>query len=147
MNKFLAATPLLLLAAASDSLPIQPGKWQTTITTLDVQMPNGPPGVGAALRGKPPQVVTACVTPQQAAAGPRGVIGASKGACRYTSFTASGGRLNGVMTCNFGTGTMTATSTGRYTATTLDINGTSVMTGKMRMTTKTHTVSRRIGPC
>jgi uncharacterized protein DUF3617 len=147
MNKFLAATPLLLLTAASGSLPIQPGKWQTKITILDIQMPGGPPGVAAAMRGKPPQVVTACVTPQQAAAGPRSVVEASKGACRYTSFNASGGRLNGAMSCKFGAGAMTATSSGTYTATSMDIYGTSVMTGQMRMTTKTHTVSRRIGPC
>ncbi|MFA6114846.1 MAG: DUF3617 domain-containing protein [Sphingomonas sp.] len=147
MNKFLAAAPLLLLSAASDSLPIQPGKWQTSVKILDVQMPGGPPGVVAGMRSQPAQVVTACVTPQQAAAGPRGVMEASKGKCRYTSFNASGGRLTGVMTCAFATGAMTVTSNGSYTATSLDINGTSVMTGKMRMTTKTHTIGRRIGPC
>ncbi len=147
MNKFLAAAPCCSSPPASGSLPIQPGKWQTTVTILDLQMPNGPPGVMAGIRGRPPQVATACVTPQQAANGPRAVLEASKGKCRYTSFNASGGRFNGVMSCTFATGAMTVTSNGSYTATSLDINGTQVMTGKMRMTTKTRTVSRRIGPC
>lgn len=147
MNRFLAAAPLLLLLAASGSLPIQPGKWQTTVTILDVQMEGGPPGVAAGMRGQPPQVATACVTPQQAANGPRSVMEASKGKCQYTSFNASGGRLTGVMACTFGSGGMTVTSNGTYTATSLDISGTSVMTGRMRMTTRTHTVARRIGAC
>ncbi|MDB5705354.1 MAG: hypothetical protein JWN66_2470 [Sphingomonas bacterium] len=147
MKRLLAAAALLLLPAASGSLPIQPGKWQTIVTILDVQMPSAPPGVRAGMRGRPPQIVTACVTPQQAAAGPQAVLAASKGKCRYTSFNASGGRLNAVMQCGFATGAMTVTSTGAYSATTLDLNGSSVMSGKMQMTMKTHTIGRRLGPC
>ncbi|MES1974124.1 MAG: DUF3617 domain-containing protein [Pseudomonadota bacterium] len=147
MHRFLAAAPLLLLPAASGTLPIQPGKWQTTVTILDVQMPSAPPGVSAGIRGQPPQVATACVTPQQAAAGPRTVLQASRGKCQYTNFSAIGGRLNAVMTCGFASGAMTVTSNGTYTATSLDLNGTSVMSGKMRMTMRTHTIGRRIGGC
>jgi hypothetical protein len=147
MNKLLAAAPLLLLPAASGNLPIQAGKWQTVVTILDVQMPSGPPGVVAGLRHQSPQVATACVTPQQAADGPRAVLQASHGKCRYSRFNATGGHMSAVMTCGFGSGGMTATSNGSYTATSLDLTGTSVMSGKVPMTMKTHTVGRRVGAC
>lgn len=147
MNRLLAAAPLLLiLPAATSSLPIQPGKWQSTVTILDMQSPRMPPGVGAAMRAHP-TTVTACVTAAQAADGPRAVLQGSHGKCRYTSFNAAGGRLSAVMVCNFGSGTMTVTSSGTYSATTMDVSGSSVTTGRMQMTSKSRTSSRRVGPC
>ncbi|WP_337128868.1 hypothetical protein, partial [Staphylococcus aureus] len=68
--------PLPLLAAAAT--PIQPGKWRTTVTVVDMTMPGMPPGVAAMMKRKP-TVVTACVTPADAAAGPRRVIEKTNG--------------------------------------------------------------------
>ncbi len=147
MNRLFAAAPLLLiLPAATSSLPIQPGKWQSTVTILDMQSPNMPPGVGAGMRAHP-TTVTACVTAAQAADGPRSVLQNSNGRCHYTTFNATGGRLNAVMVCAFAQGTMTVTSNGTYTATTMDVSGSTVTTGRMQMTSKSHTSGRRIGPC
>ncbi|MEO6215760.1 MAG: DUF3617 domain-containing protein, partial [Sphingomonas sp.] len=147
MNRLLAAAPLLLiLPAAGPSLPIQPGKWQSTVTILDMQSPHMPPGAGAGMRAHP-TTVSACVTAAQAADGPRAVLQGSHGKCQYTSFNASGGRFSAVMHCAFGRSTMTVTSNGTYTATTMDVTGSSSTTGPMQMTTKSHTVARRIGGC
>jgi len=149
MNRLLAvaAVPLLLtLAAAGPSLPIQPGKWQSTVTILDMQSPHLPPGVAAGMRAHP-TTVTACITAAQAADGPRAVLQGSNGKCRYTSFNATGGRFNSVMVCTFASGSITATSNGTYTPTTLDVSGSSVMTGRMQTTSKTHTSARRVGAC
>jgi len=147
MNRLLAAAPLLLiLPAAGPSLPIQPGKWQSTVTILEMQSPNMPRGVGAAMRSHP-TTVNACVTAAQAANGPRAVLQGSNGKCRYTTFNATGGHLSAVMVCAFGSGTMTVTSNGTYTATTMDVSGSSVTTGRMQMTSKTHTSGRRVGSC
>jgi hypothetical protein len=147
MNRLFALTPIfLLLPAAGSSLPIQPGMWQSTVTILDMQSPRLPAGVGAGMRAHP-TTVTACVTAAQAADGPRAVLQGSNGKCHYTSFNASGGRLSAVMQCAFTRGTMTVTSNGSYTATTMDVNGSSSATGPMQMTSKTHTVARRIGGC
>jgi len=147
MNRVLAAAPLLLaLPAATSSLPIQPGKWQSTVTILDMQSPHMPPGAGAAMRAHP-TTVTACITAAQAADGPRAVLQGSNGKCRYTSFNATGGRFNAVMVCTFASGGITATSNGTYTSTTMDVSGSSVMTGRMQTTSKTHTSARRVGPC
>jgi hypothetical protein len=137
---------LLILPAATSSLAIQPGKWQSTVTILDMQSPRMPPGVAAGMRAHP-TTVTACVTAAQAADGPRSVLQASNGKCRYTSFNAAGGRLTAVMVCAFASGSMTVTSNGSYTPTTMDVSGSSVTTGRMQMTTKTHTSGRRVGAC
>lgn len=145
MKRLLLALPALLLPAAAD-LPIQPGKWQSVVTILDMQSPNMPPGVGAAMRAHP-TTVTACVTAAQAADGPRSVIANSHGKCHFTSFSTAGGRINSVMQCAFATGTMTVTSTGSYTPTMMDVTGSSVTTGRMIMRSKTHSVSRRVGAC
>ena len=147
MNRLFAAAPLLLiLPAAGPSLPIQPGKWQSTVTILDRQSPLLPRGAGAAMRAHP-STLSACVTAAQAADGPRAVLQGSNGKCRYTSFNATGGRFNAVMVCTFASGSITATSNGTYTPTTLDVSGSSVMTGRMQTTSKTHTSARRVGPC
>jgi len=148
MNRLLAACPvLLLIAAAGSGLPILPGKWQTIVTLTDLKMPGAPPGLGAAIRARPTKI-TACLTPAQAANGPRAVLQGSKGKCRYTRFDVAGGRFNAVMQCAFGSGTMTTTSTGSYTATTMDVVGSATMkTPSGITTTKSRLVGRRIGPC
>ena len=146
MNRLLAVAPALLLSAAGPSLPIQPGKWQSTVVITDMQSPNMPPGVGAAMRAHP-TTLTACVTAAQAANGPRAVLQGSNGKCHYTSFNATGGRFNSVMVCTFASSTMTVSSVGSYTATTLDVSGSSVTTGRMQVTSKSHTSARRIGGC
>src|SRR5436190_210016 len=128
MNRLFALTPIfLLLPAAGSSLPIQPGMWQSTVTITDMQGPHIPPASGAAMRAHP-TTVTACVTAAQAADGPRAVLLNSHGKCHYTSFNASGGRFNAVMQCAFARSTMTVTSNGSYTATTMDVNGSSSST-------------------
>ena len=147
MHRLLAAVPIGLLVAAGPALPIMPGKWQSTVTITDMQMPNAPPGMAAAMRAHP-TTVSACVTPQQAADGPRAVLQGSKGKCRYTRFNAAGGRFDAVLLCSFASGSMTTTSTGSYTATTMDMVGSAKMTTPRGATvTKTHVVGRRIGPC
>lgn len=146
MKRIMFAAPLLLLLPAASTLPIQPGKWQTTVTILDVRMPNAPPAIAAAMRGRP-QIFTSCVTPAQAAAGPRSVMEASKGKCRYTSFDATGGQLHGVLQCAMGGGQMTVTSNGTYSATGIDVDGRTTTTGRMSMTMRTHTRGRRVGGC
>jgi len=146
MNRLIAATPILLLLPAAADLPIQPGKWQSIVTIVDVQMPNAPPGMADRMRAKP-QVFTNCVTPAQAANGPRTLMQATSGKCRYSTFSAAGGRINAVMSCDFGQGAMTARSSGTYTATTLTVTGSSATTGRMPMRMTTRTAARRLGAC
>ncbi|MBX9813549.1 MAG: hypothetical protein A4S12_08805 [Proteobacteria bacterium SG_bin5] len=138
----LAALPLL---GAGDAALIQPGKWENRAEILTVDMPGAPPRLLAAMKGRP-QVITSCVTPAQAALGPRDLLNRDR-ACRFTRYDARGGRIATEMVCTRPTGTMRATSSGRYTLTSYEVSGSMVMTGRARMTMTTRTTGRRLGPC
>lgn len=134
----------LVLAAAGPAL-ITPGKWENRIEVIDVQMAGAPPGVAAAMKGRP-QVITSCVTAEQAAAGPRTLLNADKG-CRFTRYVATNGRLDSALECVRPGSTLRATTTGTYTATSYQSTGQSVMSGRVRMTMKTRNTGRRVGAC
>lgn len=140
----LALAPCLLLAAAGD-VTIAPGKWTATVEILDITMANAPPGVAAAMKGRP--ITTSyCVTPEQARQGVRGALRAESG-CRFTAFDVIGNRVQTRMSCNRPTGTMTAISGGTYTPTGYAMSSTMSATGQMAMTMKSRATGRRIGPC
>lgn len=141
----LAAALTLPLAATAQDMAIQPGKWQTTVTIVDVQMPRAPPDIAAAMKERP-TTVTACVTPEQAKAGPRAALKANAG-CRFTEYSAARGRIATKMVCNRPGGAMTAVSSGTYSATRYDMIGKAVMGDAMKGTVTTRTASRRIGGC
>lgn len=140
----LVLSGLLAGAAHAADSPVTPGKWQTTTTILSMAMPGMPPGVLKSMQAKP-TTLTICITPQQAAAGPRDMISQSNGACRYRSFSAVGGRINAVMACNAGqAGPQTIAISGSYSTAAYDI------TSKMRggaMQSSARTVGKRLGPC
>ena len=140
---------ILVLSAAltvAAATPIQPGKWVTTVTILDVAMPGTPPQVAAAIKGHP-TTVSACVTPADAAKGPRAAIEKTNGRCRYTDYTMSGGRISSTMVCSQPGGAMTVHAIGSYTPTSVSVEGTGMMTGARAMTIHTRTVGRRVGGC
>ena len=83
MKKIIAPLGLLLVAAAGPDMAIAPGKWTTTIVMDDVQIAGAPPGVAAAMKGRP-MVTTYCVTPEQARQGVRGALKPETG-CRFTA--------------------------------------------------------------
>lgn len=139
-----AALLPLALGAAGTAL-IQPGKWENRVEVISVDMAGAPPQVAAALKGRP-QVITSCVTPEQAAYGPRQLMNTDK-ACRFVRYDTAGGRISSELVCNRPSGTMRATATGTYTPTSYQTSGTMVMTGRARMTMRTRTSGRRLGPC
>jgi len=133
-----------LASAAKAESPVTPGKWQTTTMVESMSMPGMPPEMAKRMMGKPMNV-TICITPKEAAAGPRDVIGKSNGACRYRSFAATAGRINAVMECKTGAPTpqLIAVS-GTYSQVAHDIR--SKMSGGA-MQSVSRTMGKRIGPC
>ena len=132
---------ILLAAAAPPSVvPVQPGRWQYSVTILDAQMP-GAPQVATMMRGHVTNT-SYCLSPADAAAGPRGVVERSGGRCRFTSFNQVGPHVTGTMVCDRG---MTITSSGTYTPTAIDVAGRMTGPNGMRMTTRT--TGRRTGAC
>jgi Protein of unknown function (DUF3617) len=133
-----------LASAASAQSPVTPGKWQTVTTVESMTVPGMPPELAKSMTGKPLRAAI-CITPEQAAAGPRDVIGKSNGACRYRSFAAAAGRITAVMECKAGSaGTQTIAIAGSYGPSFYDIR--SKMSGSAMQSTS-RTVGKRLGPC
>ncbi|WP_066589708.1 DUF3617 domain-containing protein [Sphingomonas pruni] len=132
------------------SLRMQPGKWETTITTLETKTSGLPAGMPAGMTPpKPaPQTITACVTPEQATKGPGEMLKNAKVDCTIKNSTFTGGRIASEASCKLPNGTMTMNTTGSYSPTevTYDTEA-AISAGPVSSTTKTHTVSRRIGEC
>ena len=139
----LLAIPLIG-AAPPVQLPIQPGRWAQTVVITDVQ--GGPPGFAQMMRGHSTSVST-CITPQDAAAGPRAAIEHSGGNCRFTRYGFANGRIAGSMTCSTPASTTTTETSGSYTPVAMDIVGRSVTTGRMAMRVTTHVTGHRTGAC
>lgn len=133
-----------LASVASAESPVTPGKWQTTTMIESMSMPGMPPEMSKRMMGKPISA-TVCITPEQAAAGPRDMIGKSNGACRYRSFSAVAGRISGVMECKTGTPTPQVIAvSGTYSPIAYDIR--SKMSGGA-MQSSSRTMGKRLGPC
>jgi hypothetical protein len=142
------ATVMLVLglssAASAAESPVTPGKWQTTTMIESMTMPGMPPEMSKRMVGKP-MSATYCITPKDAAAGPRDVIGKSNGACRYRSFAAAAGRISAVMECKAGgDGPQVIAISGSYSPTGYDIR--SKMSGGV-MQSVSRTMGKRLGPC
>ena len=133
-----------LASAANAESPVTPGKWQTTTMIESMSMPGMPPEMAKRMMGKP-MSATICITPKEAAAGPRDVIGKSNGACRYRSFAAAAGRIKGVMECKTGAPTSQVIAiSGTYSPVAYDIR--SKMSGGA-VQSVSRTVGKRLGPC
>lgn len=143
--RIVASLALLGVAAAPPGPIITPGKWENRVEILDVQLKGAPPGVAAAMKGQP-MVVTSCITPKQAEAGPQSAMNADK-ACRFVRYSATGGQIASELVCNRPNGTMRVVSQGTYTPTSYAVSGTGTMSGRMSMTMKSRTTGRRLGGC
>lgn len=145
MKHLFSIAALPLLVGAADPMLIQPGKWQTTVTVIDMKMPKAPPGMAAAMKGRP-MTTSHCVTAEQARQGPRAVLKADSG-CRFTKYSAANGRIATTMVCNRPGGSMTAVSNGSYTPTSYQMTGQTTATGQMPMTMTSRAVGKRTGTC
>lgn len=134
-----------LLVAAGPDVVITPGKWTTTVVIDDVSMAGAPPGVAAAMKGKP-ITTTYCVTPEQARQGVRGALKPQTG-CAFTQFSVVGTRIATRMTCSRPGGTMTSVGSGTYTPDSFAMTSATTSTGRMAMTMKSHAMGKRVGGC
>jgi len=142
MRIFLIALAVALPTAVSAQM-VQPGQWETVSTVTSVKGGNFPPAVAAAMRGRP-TVIRHCVTPAEAAAGPREMMKPSTG-CKFDRFSMVGGRYAALMRCDRPGSSMTVNATGAYTPVSAESTATMVMKGRMAMTMTATTKSRRIG--
>ncbi|HEX7693582.1 MAG TPA: DUF3617 domain-containing protein [Sphingomonas sp.] len=127
------------------ALGLQPGKWETKVEVVDMQMSGMPAGMTVP---KPePVTTTTCMTPEQAAKGPGDLLKQVNADCTINSSTFAGGKIAVDMNCKLPMGTMAMKSTGSYTPTSMTSDAEVSMTGRGSMTEKTHTEAHRIGEC
>ncbi len=124
---------------------IQPGEWEMTSTTKAVEMPNAPPQVAQMMAGRSTSI-RHCITPQDALNGGREMMKANK-SCTFSRYEMSAGKLEAEMTCSQGGGTMTAVTSGTYTATTMASTSHMVVNAPAPMTITTSMTGKRVGSC
>lgn len=135
----------MLAAGAAQAGPIQPGLWEITSRVETISIPNAPPAVAQAMRGRPTSI-RSCVTPDQAQQGPREMMKGDK-SCTVTRYRMVGGAFDSEITCKRPTGTMTASSSGRYTPTSFTARSQTKATGQMAMAMTATLSGKRVGPC
>jgi hypothetical protein len=141
------------------SLGLQPGKWESTTTTLDMTTTGMPANMPKNMMPqKPgPQTVTACLTTEQASKGPaqllQDAIAKLKTAkvkvdCTITNSTFAGGKIDSAASCTLPTGTLSTKTSGTYSATAASYDSESTLnSGSINSVTKTHTDTHRVGEC
>ena len=140
----------LLIIPVSGQAQVTPGQWETVVTIKSMEMPGAPPQVAQMMKsrmaGGKPTRTTYCVTPDDAKRGPQELFKQNP-SCRFTKFSMAGGTISTEMTCRQEGGTMTARSSGRYTAKAFNVNSSVTMSGQMSMRMSSSNVGRWLGPC
>jgi len=143
--RVLTIVAAIALPSVASAQMLQPGMWETTSTVTSVKGGNFPPNVAAMMKGRP-TVIRHCVTPAEAAAGPREMMKSAPD-CRFSRFSMVGGRYSSQMSCTRQGMAMTVAASGSYTPVSMASTATMVMTGRMAMTMTSRTTGRRVGAC
>lgn len=105
--------------AAVDKVQLKPGQWEGSFTVEDIdlsKMPGAPSQMKDHLKGMMTRTALKyCITPEQAAK-PSGEMfsGQEDKDCSYKGFAASGGSMQGQISCKADGGVMNATMSGTY---------------------------------
>jgi hypothetical protein len=127
---------------------LQPGQWETTVTITRMDVPNMPQGVNQTM--PPPTTIRSCITPEQASQPNANFLTGSgeTGGCTYENFSMTGGRIQGIVSCNSQGTTMRTTLDGQFTPTSYEMNNqVETNAGGMAMNMATRTTARRVGDC
>lgn len=141
--------PALVLAVLPTLAPaaeprMRPGQWQFTVKVTAFDLPGAPPQVVEALRK--PTATSRCITPEQAASGPIGMI-RDKDNCRIDRQSVDNGRFDAVVVCQRPEGTITQKAAGTLTPTTLSMNSVTETTGQKVMKMTAVTTGEWVGDC
>ena len=138
-------------AGGGTTVKLQPGEWEMTMETLNVDAPGMPPQVAAAMKKQQRASSRDCMTPEEAE-GPKAEMfkGADGANCKQEGFVWSGGRIQGTTTCTGekGVGKVSMTMAGQYSPTSMDVTMKMVTEAAgTPMTIETRMTGRRIGEC
>ena len=139
-------------AAAGDASLVEPGKWQTKITLLDVNIPGMPPQMAQQMKQSMTKIqergYETCLTEADVKRPKEDFFAGKNNNCRYDHFTMSGGKIDAALRCE-GRSNMTMTINGTYSRdayeATMAMDVAGGRQGSMKM--RSHSESRRIGEC
>jgi len=111
------------MAAATQDLRPEPGKYTSTMTLVDAKIPNAPAEMAQMMGSAMNRTTEFCLTPEEAERGFKEAIAEGQSeACDITNFTIDDGDVNLAMSCaGDGMGSMDATMTGKVTPTSSDM--------------------------
>ncbi|HEX6661459.1 MAG TPA: DUF3617 domain-containing protein [Sphingomicrobium sp.] len=140
-------------AAAGDTSLIEPGKWETKVTLLDIDMPGMPPQMAQQMKRTMAKFqehgYTSCLTEADVKRPKEDFFAGRNNNCRYDHFTMSGGKIDAALHCE-GKSNMTMVINGTYSSEAYDATMAMDVVGgpegkgmKMRSRSQSH----RIGQC
>lgn len=90
------------VAKSGGAAGFNPGQWETTVETLDIEIPGLPAQMKDQMAEvmKKTQTASSCITPEEANSPPAEILAASEGRCRYETFKMGGGKMDGTLKCS-----------------------------------------------
>jgi len=137
--------------AAMSSVRLTPGRWETTMKIVKMEIPGMPPQAQEAMKSQMGRLtsVTRCLTKEQADKSERDFFKPrDSGDCKFTSFSMGAGTIAGEMACNSERGTQTMKMAGTYGAEAyaMKVSSESDMAGR-KMSMDMEMASKRVGDC
>ena len=133
---------------------IEPGKWQTKISLLDIDVPGMPASVKQQMKQAMSKAqggtYDTCLTEADVKRPKEDFFAGKSNDCRYDHFTMSGGKIDAALKCDVKpSGAMTMAINGTYSRdayeATMAMDLTGGPQGGMKM--RSHSESRRVGSC
>lgn len=140
------------VADEMSKMKMDPGQWEATNEILSATAPGLPPEALRSMVGQK-NVVSNCLTPEQAAKPSASFLAGQKGSqCTYKDFSLDDGKMSGQISCTGGQmpGTMVMQMDGKYSPRDYSMNmemKAEGMPGGATMTIKAKTTARRTGDC
>lgn len=135
--------------ATGDHGFIQPGKWQSTVTIDQLDMPGMPPQVISQMKAMVAQTHASetCLTPEEVKQ-PKAHFFSGNENCRYDHFTMGKGKIDAVMRCEQGGSAQVMQMTGTYSPDSyrMKMQTTGGAAGKS-MTMRMSVNAKRVGAC
>ena len=129
---------------------VRPGKWLSTVTIQEMDMPGMPPEFSAKMKeAMVAKQVETCLTPEQAKR-PQGDFFAADKSCQYDHFEMKGGKLNATMRCARDGMSQATSMTGNYSPDAYDMTMSTKVEGsgpQSGMTMKMQVAAKRVGDC
>jgi hypothetical protein len=141
--------------ASGDGSFVNPGRWETKVSLLDIEVPGMPPQMAQQMKQTMGKVqdntYATCLTDADVKKPKEDFFAGKNRNCRYDHFTMSGGKIDAALNCpGRGSESMAMTITGSYSRDSYEATMAMDVSGGPRgqgMKMRSHSESRRVGAC